>query len=264
MVDIISDEEAEKIIEFFDQSPIPPVPNNVPHASIVPVENRQIETRSVKFADLVQAVMNEAQFNILCGKTPDHAKRQLTKGGTQFDYLPHGYTRDQLNKAFGFDYDFEMLPLFGGMPFYLTERSENGKTVQYVTVAGRLTIRIRNPQDITQVVTTIVKTEFGSQAWRASMEFGDALKGASSDALKRCGVSLGVGLDLYYDDDKQKEKYDNYQELRNSVNGNNPAKDAVVKLHQEKPELKAIQIVTELKSRGVTVTVPQVTQWISG
>ncbi|GAG20337.1 unnamed protein product, partial [marine sediment metagenome] len=36
--------------------------------------------------------------------------------------------------------------------------------------------------------------------WESTIEFGDALKGAKSDALKVAAHELGLGLDLYWDD----------------------------------------------------------------
>ena len=46
----------------------------------------------------------------------------------------------------------------------------------------------------------IIKTQFGSCSLQGGLPFDDALKAASSDALKRCAVLFGVGLHLYGQD----------------------------------------------------------------
>ncbi len=182
-------------------------------ATAITVSGREApEERALAFRDIIQAVVTQKHFEVLRGKTPAYAiKYREGGGGQQLKYLPHGYVRDQLNKAFGFDWDFELMPIFGGQPFTLSAREEKNhgvmQTVSTVTVCGKMTVRVRNPKKLDDILTTIVKTEFGSQPWRDKMEFGDALKGASSDALKRCGLGLGIGLDLYYDDEAAEAKY---------------------------------------------------------
>lgn len=162
--------------------------------------------RSLKFSEVLQGVINEAQFRVLCGKTPDYAIK--TRDDNGFRYVPHGYVRDQLNKIAGFDWDFEIQSAFNGMPYSVAEQDVNGKKSQYLTVLGKLTLRLRDPKKPSEVLTTIVKTDFGSQAWRAKMELGDALKAAASDSLKRCGLALGIALDLYYSDDVAIQRFE--------------------------------------------------------
>lgn len=169
--------------------------------------------RDTSFAAVVQSVMNAAQYEILTGKVPAYAIKYKEKGGVQMPYLPHGYTRDQLNKAFGFDWDWELLPVFNGSIFHqgvMTEKRRGGEVVEVpsLCVAGKLTVRFRDPDDAKVVIATIVKEDVGSQPLRGDMEFGDALKGASSDALKRCGISLGIGLGLYYDDTAKRAEFE--------------------------------------------------------
>lgn len=162
-----------------------------------------------------QLVVSPAQFTILFQPTPPEAKRQREgPGGAMLDYIPHGYAEDRLNKAFGIDWDFEIIPnAFSGMPFHLTiEEREIGqgrnaktKTSRSIAVIGRLTCRVRNPKTL-EVITTIVKTATGSNPWHQNIEFGDAMKSAESDAFKRCCLRVGIGLDLYYDEDRNAAK----------------------------------------------------------
>lgn len=173
-----------------------------------PKQREAPDERGLVFQSLIQKVISEAQFNILYGKTPAWAiKRREGPGGQMLRYVPHGFTRDQLNKAFGLDWDWKLLPIFNGSPFHQVERVEKGKTKNYLTVIGELTVRIRNPANIKEVLTTITKTGAGSSLWNEGVEFGDALKSADSDALKRAGLGLGIALDLYYSEDTAVAKH---------------------------------------------------------
>ena len=155
-----------------------------------------------RFADLVQQVVSEAQYSVISGTTPEYAIRYKPRAGKLMAYVPHGYVRSVLNRAFGFDWDYKVMPCYAGMPFFSAE--VGGDT--HVTVMGELTVRIRHPETL-EIVTSIVKTSTGSQVMRTGMEFGDALKGAESDALKRCGLALGIAQDLYWDDSAERTRY---------------------------------------------------------
>lgn len=159
------------------------------------------ERAALEFKDMMQSVINAAQFEILRGKTPDYAT--LVRPDNGFKYVSHGYVRDQLNRAFGFDYDFRCLPVFNGKPYDVQVQQVKGAPVDNLVVLGELTVRIRNPKNASEILTTIVKSDFGSQIWRNKMELGDALKAASSDAFKRCALGLGVANDLYWNDEEK-------------------------------------------------------------
>ena len=173
--------------------------------------------RELKVADVIKPIINPAQLNALCGKTPAHVIRTRPGGGGKvYRYIPYGYAVDSLNKAFGFDWDFQLLPMFNGNIYKQTdvESTVNGKikVSHNLSVYGELTVRIRKPTATRDILTTIVKQGIGSQDWHESNEFGDALKGASSDALKRAAHALGIGLDLYFDEQVELTEYQDKQE----------------------------------------------------
>lgn len=156
----------------------------------------------------IQTIIAQKQLATLWEPTPKHAiKQRPGAGGKTYNYVNHGFVEFRLNKAFGGDWDLEPLSAFGGNAFHLqqvevpTGRGNTTETHYSVAVLARLTVRVRDPKTLT-VVATIVKEEFGSAEWYPSNEFGDALKSALSDALKRCGLRLGIALDLYYDDER--------------------------------------------------------------
>lgn len=178
----------------------------------------------VRFQDVLQATVTPEQFRLLRGEIPPHAIfTREGPGGRPLKYLRHGWVRDTLTKCFGADWDYEVLSDFGGQPYVMQDREElvgrarEKVTTHHLTVHGQLTVRVRNPRDITQILAVIVKSDFGSAVWRDGIEFGDALKSASSDALKRCGLGLGIGASLYYNDDAALAQYNKTQATAQAV-----------------------------------------------
>lgn len=160
------------------------------------------------FGDVVASVINDAQFAILQGKTPKSAiLKRPGKGGKTFSYVSHGYVTSTLNKAFGFDWDFETIPNGNGDMFTVmesrTEKDDKGKEFVRggsVLVTGKLTVRIHDPKDPSVIVATISKTATGEKELIKGMTWGGLVKSAESDALKKAASRLGVALDLYWQD----------------------------------------------------------------
>lgn len=129
--------------------------------------------------------LNESQIAIVTQKTPKHLiKRRQGRGGKAFDYLPHGEVAKILNEAFNHAWSFETEPIL-----QFCSDTE-------MTVKGVLTIYGTDGKSIT-------KEQYGSQdipkdrQGNRAISYGDALKGAASDSLKKCASLLGVALDLY-------------------------------------------------------------------
>lgn len=208
---------------------------NKPHPAqteIIPVMTGEIvmsgegreapdESRSLmKPSTIVMPIMNPAQMQIILGKTPAYAiKKRPGRGGKTFKYVTYGYVVSMLNKAFGFDWDFQIKPGMNGEYFKLSEIIEElwdnkekkfvPRTTRNISVYGELTVRIRNKNNV--IISTITKPGVGSQNWEATVEYGDACKGAKSDALKVAAHELGIGLDLYWDDQAELSDWENEQ-----------------------------------------------------
>lgn len=178
--------------------------------------------------------ISQRQMQTLWEVTPEHAiKVRPGPGGRSMAYVSHGYVEFKLNEAFGGDWDFEPMPVFSGSVFHLQQVEatvNNKKVTKYnVAVMCKLTVRVRDHSTL-EVLSTIVKVEPGSAEWHAENEFGDALKSATSDALKRCGLRLGIALDLYYNDDRErevkKEQADNARKLAEVLKAEKERKEA--------------------------------------
>lgn len=180
--------------------------------------------RKQSVQDFLAPLFNDAQMRLLVNKTPDYAiqKREGAKG-QMLSYVKHGYVTDQLNKAFGFDWDLIIDPMSNGNMYALqveefpridakTNKPLPPIVVRHIAVCGHLVARVHDSKG--NVKGTITKSGFGSQIWNAKMEFGDALKGAKSDLLKVCAAQVGIALDLYWNDMAEVEKYEDEQEKK--------------------------------------------------
>lgn len=205
------------------------------------------------FQEEILPVLSEQQQNLINGDIPPHAILiRPGRGGKTFKYIAYGYVVDTLNKTFGFDWDFKLLPVFNGSIYALNV--EKGGDRPNISVYGELTIRVRDPKDYTRVIATIIKPGPGSQDWGKTIEFGDALKGAKSDGLKVAAHQIGIGLQLYWDDSAELQAYDERQEKLNA-----PPKTIaelwprLKAINKSKSSLEAAQLlgcdVKELKDR---------------
>lgn len=97
-------------------------------------------------------------------------------GGKMLSYLPHDVVTRQLNEVFELQWSFKVEVI----------QVNSDECI----VKGILVIHTTGDVDIT-------KEQYGSQVVLKGMQVGDALKGAGSDALRKCASLLGVGLDLY-------------------------------------------------------------------
>jgi hypothetical protein len=121
---------------------------------------------------------------------PQHVYKRPGKGGGTFDYVTISYVQRVLDYVFGWNWDFEII--------------EHGKESNHVWVLGKLTVRSADGKH------TITKTQFGRSDVKqlksgGNLDYGNDLKGASSDALKKCASMLGIARDIYGKTDYKQE-----------------------------------------------------------
>lgn len=128
--------------------------------------------------------VSEQQLIKMLQSTPkQHVYKRAGRGGKAFDYVTGSYCLKWLNFVFGWNWDFEMV--------------EHGKEADHVWVMGRLTVRGLKPGE------QIVKTQFGRsevkklKAGGGYVDYGNDLKAAGTDALKKCASMLGFASDIY-------------------------------------------------------------------
>lgn len=133
---------------------------------------------------LVPSALKAAQVLKISEKTPpQHIRRREGKGGKQFEYVTIGYIKRVLDYAFGWMWSFDILKIeeMGGQ----------------IVCQGKLSI-----QDHTGKVI-LWKTDIGNadikrlKATKEYLDYGNDMKAAISDCIKRCASQLGIARDIY-------------------------------------------------------------------
>ena len=154
-----------------------------------------------------ESALNPAQFNILYSKTPSvYIKKRPAKGGGTWEYVTGGYVKKQLNRLFGFNWDFEII--------------EDKVMIEFkqVVVKGRLTCRVNDH--------TIVKMQYGRKdiAFKKNTEtpldLGNDLKAAATDCLKKCASEIGVAADIYNAEEFKEAKVKDVKVYDNPIENN--------------------------------------------
>lgn len=144
------------------------------------------------------------QLSIFYQKTPeDKLMKRPAKGGGTWDYVKTGYAIDVLNRVFGYLWSFEVL----------TSLEEAAKMAGsgVVVVKGRLTVYANGIQLVKEQFGRCevkFKTKYDEKLkkrvpTKEFLDFGNDMKGAASDALKKCASEFGLFRDVYHKDDFQ-------------------------------------------------------------
>lgn len=168
-----------------------------------------ITKQDLTYADSLQ--LTDKQLNVMLKKTPDrYVHERPAKGGGNWKYVTGGYVKKVLNLMFGFNWDFEIV----------SEMIQHGQAI----VKGKLTCRTGD--------ITIVKMQYGRQDIKFKrgttdpLDLGNDLKGAATDALKKCASELGVASDIYNAEEfkeltvvnvDEKDKLDRVKQLFNDT-----------------------------------------------
>jgi len=133
---------------------------------------------------MTDKLIKVTQQNKILSKTPKkHIRQRVGRGGMTFNYVEVGYVVKQLNDAFNFMWDFEVID------------HQVGK--KQVWVKGKLTVHL-SPE------FRIIKTAYGGSDIKRIkgtvnvVDIADDLKAAQSDALKKSASLIGIASDVYY------------------------------------------------------------------
>lgn len=135
---------------------------------------------------LQKGAINEKQLLHILQRTPaKHIYRRKGKGGRDFDYITGTYAKKVLNYTFGWLWNFEI------------KNHIIDHEAKQCIVLGRLEIK----NDKNEVI--IVKEQFGRadikyyKDGKGTVDLGNDLKAAATDALKKCASELGIASDVY-------------------------------------------------------------------
>ncbi len=141
------------------------------------------KTLEVINPQLVNAGVSVEQILHITQKTPlSHVYTRPAKGGGTWDYVTGDYVKKVLNYAFGWLWSFEI--------------KDKGREGDLVWVLGKLTVELPNGKKI-------IKEQFGradikmKKGTQTPLDYGNDLKSASTDALKKCASELGIASDIY-------------------------------------------------------------------
>lgn len=195
-------------------------------------QNNEVDATGViklpaKHATVAHNVLSTAHMNLLHKRTPKtHIYTKPGKGGGQFKYVTGAYVKSQLNRLFGFDWSF-------------TVKEFTVKGNQCI-VFGHLEGNIRDNNG--DIKATLIREQFGRadiKVTRAdktkALDFGNDLKAATTDALKKCASDIGIARDVYAADE--------YREL------NFFDADDQVAIEKEKKAEKYDDKITEIDSK---------------
>lgn len=163
-------------------------------------------------------------------------KERSGGGGTTLSYISGQTVTDILNKAFGYMWNWEIIEakIVDSIPYFnkytklekITWNGIQGAWEDQLPVAhvkGRLTVNFLNSKG---ELTSIVKEGYGSKAVMGKQSDQEHIfKAADTDALKKAASRLGIGLELYRDEDEA--------EFFNSLNYIDPWTDEAKAAHAE-------------------------------
>jgi len=159
---------------------------------------KQIKKNSKALAirTLTPSPFKQNQLLFILQKTPqNHIYHRPAKGGGEWDYVTGAYVKKTLNYIFGWKWNFEI--------------KEHGIENKLVWVLGKLTINNQKGLPL------IIKEQFGradikfKKGTDEKLDFGNDLKAAATDALKKCASELGIASDVYAQEEfKEIQKVD--------------------------------------------------------
>jgi hypothetical protein len=202
--------------------------------------SKKIDRLELKFDQVTRtkSLLNQNQVQKLWNATPRRSTfDRPAKGGGRWTYVKVGYVRQVLDSVFGFDWSFDI-------ETSATEAYEIAKVTGVVVLKGTL---IGNVVDDTNRIRTIKKTQFGRSEVKfkkerdelgqlVPLDFGNDLKGAASDCLKKCASLLGIASDIYDGED-----FINITIIDADVNSTR-AKATAKKVEEVKKELVAEEV----------------------
>lgn len=161
----------------------------------------------IKQVTRTQSLLNENQIQKIWNSTPERYKySRPAKGGGNWTYIKSSYVRKVLDSVFGFNWSFDI-------ETSLKEAFEIAKITKMCVVKGKLTCRVKCDGEWIE----LSKTQFGrsevkfkmigvkpnrrpevdEQGMPVLLDFGNDMKSAVSDALKKCASLFGIGADVY-------------------------------------------------------------------
>ena len=155
----------------------------------------QIKSLQLKMEQVTrtESIFNANQVQKIFNSTPQRYKYQRpAKGGGEWTYVRVGYIRRVLDSISGFNWSFLV-------DTTLTEAFDVALKTKSCVVKGILKINVRYDGKWVEVI----KEQWGradvkfKKGTNEPLDFGNDMKAAATDALKKCSQLLGIAADVY-------------------------------------------------------------------
>lgn len=140
-----------------------------------------------------EAVLNQNQIQKIFNSTPSKYKySRPARGGGNWSYVRASYIRRTLDAIFGFYWDFDVETGLG-------EAFDVAVKTGSCVVKGTITGRVKYGGNWLE----ISRTDFGradvkfKKGTKEPLDFGNDMKAATTDCLKRCAARFGIAADVY-------------------------------------------------------------------
>lgn len=152
--------------------------------SLIPtVQELVVPIRDGKDLSIPKTWMSTKQVTFMLQNTPSNQKyKRKGKGGGVFEYVTGSYIIKALNYAFGWNWDWEIV--------------DKGKIDNFLWVQGKLTVKGPDGQTITKSAFGRSEIKF-KKGTKEMLDYGNDLKAADTDALKKAASRLGFASDVY-------------------------------------------------------------------
>jgi hypothetical protein len=173
----------------------------------------EIEVISPKDLLFTQSPLSAEQIALFYQKTPANKIQQRpAKGGGKWDYVQTGYVIDTLNRIFGYLWSFEILTNLEEAIKFAASGTCNVKGRLTACVGDKTIVKEQFGRCDVKYLTepkldadgNTVKDKYGNVVKVKTDKFldlGNDLKGAASDALKKCASEFGLFRDIYHKED---------------------------------------------------------------
>jgi hypothetical protein len=144
--------------------------------------------------------MKKNQVMRMVTNTPSrYVYQRKGKGGQVFDYVTGNYVKQVLNYVFGWLWDFEIL--------------NQGREGNMVWVLGKLTVKDGKGNSIVKTQYGRADIKFYKDKSKGMLDFGNDLKAAATDSLKKCASELGIAADVYGKNELREDKPQAIQDI---------------------------------------------------
>lgn len=152
--------------------------------SLIPTtQELAVPIKEGKDLSIPKTWMSTHQVTFMLQNTPKNQKyKRKGKGGMVFEYVTGSYIIKALNFAFGWNWDWEII--------------DKGKEGDFLWVQGKLTVKSPTGQTITKSAFGRSEIKF-KQGTKNMLDYGNDLKAADTDALKKAASRLGFASDVY-------------------------------------------------------------------